>query len=51
MKLNVYGTIEWHGNPDKVEINLNMFHTLMLNWFDGEVNTINIVTVDKSAEG
>jgi hypothetical protein len=37
------------GDPlsNKMEINLNMLHPLMLHWIAGEINNTNVVTVDK----
>jgi hypothetical protein len=34
---------------DKMEINLHMLDTLMLNGVNGEVHDANVVTVDKNA--
>jgi hypothetical protein len=33
--------------PNKVEINLNVLRSLMLNWVGGEINSTNVVTVDQ----
>jgi hypothetical protein len=34
---------------DKVEVDLDMLHTLMLNRVGGEVDDANVITVDESA--
>jgi hypothetical protein len=35
--------------PDKVEVDLNMLHTLVLNMVGGEVDDADVVTVDECA--
>jgi hypothetical protein len=34
---------------DKMEINLNMLHALVLNWVGRQIGRTNIVTIDKCA--
>jgi hypothetical protein len=38
-----------HTFPHKVEVDLNMLHALMLNGIGGEVDNIDVVTVDEGA--
>jgi hypothetical protein len=38
-----------HVFPHKVEVDLNMFRTLLLNGVSGEVDGADVVTVDKGA--
>jgi len=33
--------------PNKMEINLNMLRTLMLDWVGGEVDNTNVITIDQ----
>jgi hypothetical protein len=41
--------IDGHAFPHKVKVDLDMFHTLVLNGADGEVDDVDIITVDKGA--
>jgi hypothetical protein len=38
-----------HALPHKVEVNLDMLRALVLNGVGGEVDGVDVVTVDKSA--
>jgi hypothetical protein len=38
-----------HVFPHKVEVNLYMFYALVLNEVGGEVDSVNVVTVDEGA--
>jgi hypothetical protein len=40
--------VEGDSLPNKMEINLNVLHLLMLNWVVGEINDTNVVAVDQS---
>jgi hypothetical protein len=38
-----------HAFPHKVEVGLDMLHALVLNGVDGEVDNIDVITVDEDA--
>jgi hypothetical protein len=41
--------IDGHVFPHKVEVDLNMFRTLVLNGADGEVDDVDVIAVDNGA--